>query len=102
MIAETASQPYARMQVCKPHWIKFNRCVKRRDELILRSVRKWESEYFSALDEPSRKEYVDDLDTKMRYFLYAASRTPDDAKKNQARGERAALCYPPGSTAESV
>mmetsp|Transcript_150659 Transcript_150659/g.419956 ORF Transcript_150659/g.419956 Transcript_150659/m.419956 type:complete len:200 (-) Transcript_150659:211-810(-) len=80
---ESPGQPYARMQICKPHWIRFNKCVKRRDELILRSVRKWERGYFSALDERSRTEYIEDIDTKMRYFLYAASHTTDDAKKKR-------------------
>merc|ERR1719350_821601 len=77
---ENPGQPYARMQICKPHWIKFNRCVKRRDELVIRSVRKWEREYYNNLDDSSRKEYVDDIDTKMRYFLYASSHTQDYAK----------------------
>mmetsp|Transcript_101156 Transcript_101156/g.200919 ORF Transcript_101156/g.200919 Transcript_101156/m.200919 type:complete len:203 (+) Transcript_101156:63-671(+) len=80
---ENPSQPYARMQICKPHWIRFIKCVKRRDELILRGVRKWEHGYFSALDKNSQEEYTDDIDTKMRYFLYAASHTSDDSKKKR-------------------
>mmetsp|Transcript_14314 Transcript_14314/g.42603 ORF Transcript_14314/g.42603 Transcript_14314/m.42603 type:complete len:202 (+) Transcript_14314:95-700(+) len=80
---ESPKQPYARMQICKPHWIRFNKCIKRRDELILRSVKKWEQNYFGSLDERSRTEYVDDIDTKMRYYLYAASHTTDDAKKKR-------------------
>merc|ERR1719235_1710307 len=83
MRTESPAQPYARMQVCKPHWIRFNKCVRRRDDLILRSVRRWESGYFSDLDEVSRSEYVEDLDTKMRYFLYAASNTQDQERKKR-------------------
>mmetsp|Transcript_44835 Transcript_44835/g.124762 ORF Transcript_44835/g.124762 Transcript_44835/m.124762 type:complete len:202 (-) Transcript_44835:256-861(-) len=82
-IHESTEHPYARMQICKPHWIKFAKCTKRRDELILRSVRKWERDYYSALDDPSRQEYMEDIDTKMRYFLYAASHTDDEGKRNR-------------------
>ncbi|CAE8721110.1 unnamed protein product [Polarella glacialis] len=71
------------MQICKSHWIKFIKCVKRRDELVMRGVKRWERDYYSTLDDPSRKEYVDDIDTKMRYFLYAASHTADDMKKKR-------------------
>merc|ERR1711920_774499 len=83
MVNENPAEPYARMQICKPHWIKFNRCVKRRDELILRSVRRWERGYCSSMDGSSFQEYLDDIDTKMRYFLYAANHTSDDAKKKR-------------------
>eukprot|EP00405_Crypthecodinium_cohnii_P009043 CAMPEP_0206432424 /NCGR_PEP_ID=MMETSP0324_2-20121206/7924_1 /ASSEMBLY_ACC=CAM_ASM_000836 /TAXON_ID=2866 /ORGANISM="Crypthecodinium cohnii, Strain Seligo" /LENGTH=199 /DNA_ID=CAMNT_0053898485 /DNA_START=65 /DNA_END=664 /DNA_ORIENTATION=- len=69
--------PYARMQICKPHWIKFNRCVNRRDELIMRNIKSWEKAYVANLDPASRSEYVDDIDSKMRYFLYAAANTGD-------------------------
>merc|ERR550514_1291665 len=83
MRTENPKEPYARMQVCKPHWNRFNKCVKRRDELILRNVRTWERKYCAALDERSLKEYVEDLDTKMRYFLYAAANTADDMRKQR-------------------
>lgn len=83
MINENPSQPYARMQICKPHWIKFNKCVKRRDELVLRSVKRWERGYYDGMDEASQKEYIDDLDTKMRYFMYAASHASDGQKKER-------------------
>lgn len=83
MSYENPSQPYARMQICKPHWIRFNKCVRRRDDLILRSVKKWERGYYSTLDMASKSEYLDDLDTKMRYFLYAASHTLDEQKKKK-------------------
>merc|ERR1719326_1135711 len=78
---ENPAHPYARMQICKPHWIKFQRCAKRRDDLIMRSIKKWEGGYYSSLDEPSRDEYLEDLDTKMRYFLYASSHVQDLQKK---------------------
>merc|ERR1712187_172507 len=93
MIHEKQSAPYARMQICKSHWIKFNRCVNRRDDLILRSVRKWEKTYYSSLDEESRSNYLEDIDTKMRYFLYAASHTPDSVKKErlEANAQRCAM-----------
>merc|ERR1719473_595133 len=71
MRTESPAQPYARMQICKPHWIRFIKCVKRRDELILRSVTSWERTYYGDLDGRSREEYVQDLDTKMKYFMYA-------------------------------
>lgn len=83
MRTETKSQPYARMQICKPHWIRFLRCTKRRDELVMRDVKKWEHSYYSAMDEASGKEYLEDIDTKMRYFLYAASHTADAQKKKR-------------------
>lgn len=83
IINEQPHRPYARMSLCKPHWIRFIKCVKRRDELILRSVRKWEGEYYDSLDDFSRREYVDDINTKMRYFLYAASNTVDVMKKKR-------------------
>mmetsp|Transcript_1568 Transcript_1568/g.3110 ORF Transcript_1568/g.3110 Transcript_1568/m.3110 type:complete len:197 (-) Transcript_1568:112-702(-) len=80
---EDGANPYARMQICKPHWIRFIKCVKRRDELVMRSVKKWEREYYTSLDEPSQKEYIEDIDTKMRYFMYAASHTLDLMKKQR-------------------
>ena len=64
--SENASHPYSRMTICKPHWrlvkessrslhwkpasgaslsavrIRFIKCVKRRDELVLRGVKRWE------------------------------------------------------------
>eukprot|EP00440_Ansanella_granifera_P013899 gb/GFBE01015101.1/.p1 GENE.gb/GFBE01015101.1/~~gb/GFBE01015101.1/.p1 ORF type:complete len:199 (+),score=38.17 gb/GFBE01015101.1/:1-597(+) len=80
---EDPSVPYARMQICKPHWIRFIKCVKRRDELVMRGVKRWERNYYSNLDEPSQKEYVEEIDTKMRYFLYAASHTGDLQKKKR-------------------
>mmetsp|Transcript_25927 Transcript_25927/g.67996 ORF Transcript_25927/g.67996 Transcript_25927/m.67996 type:complete len:188 (-) Transcript_25927:96-659(-) len=80
---ENPSTPYARMQVCKPHWIKFVKCTKRRDELVMRSVKTWERHYYSSLDAPSQAEYLEDLDTKKRYFLYALSRTDDDARRDR-------------------
>eukprot|EP00931_Biecheleriopsis_adriatica_P115907 TRINITY_DN91650_c0_g1_i1.p1 TRINITY_DN91650_c0_g1~~TRINITY_DN91650_c0_g1_i1.p1 ORF type:complete len:201 (-),score=41.88 TRINITY_DN91650_c0_g1_i1:102-704(-) len=83
MESENPQAPYARMQVCKPHWIRFIKCVKRRDELIMRGVKKWERGYYSALDESSKQEYVEDIDTKMRYFLYAASHTSDLQKRKR-------------------
>lgn len=86
MTHENPGQPYARMQVCKPHWIRFNKCVKRRDDLIMRSVQKWEKDYYFSLNGESKGDYVDDLDTKMRYFLYAASHTLDDQKKKRLEG----------------
>eukprot|EP00933_Yihiella_yeosuensis_P043064 TRINITY_DN3778_c0_g4_i1.p1 TRINITY_DN3778_c0_g4~~TRINITY_DN3778_c0_g4_i1.p1 ORF type:complete len:220 (-),score=46.99 TRINITY_DN3778_c0_g4_i1:191-790(-) len=83
METEDPGQPYARMQICKPHWIRFIKCVKRRDELVLRGVKKWETQYYNALDEKSRKEYVEDIDTKMRYFMYASSHASDTQKKKR-------------------
>jgi len=83
MRTESILQPYARMQICKPHWIRFERCTNRRDDLILRGVKSWESKYFTGLDKPSKSEYLDDLDTKMRYFLYAASHTTDEEKRKR-------------------
>eukprot|EP00929_Paragymnodinium_shiwhaense_P081028 TRINITY_DN42310_c0_g1_i1.p1 TRINITY_DN42310_c0_g1~~TRINITY_DN42310_c0_g1_i1.p1 ORF type:complete len:200 (-),score=66.91 TRINITY_DN42310_c0_g1_i1:161-760(-) len=83
MSHEHPKQPYARMQICKPHWIQFNKCTNRRDDLIMRSVTKWETNYYSSLDKPSRSEYMEDLDTKMRYYLYAASHTQDLQKKKR-------------------
>mmetsp|Transcript_25467 Transcript_25467/g.59289 ORF Transcript_25467/g.59289 Transcript_25467/m.59289 type:complete len:199 (-) Transcript_25467:223-819(-) len=80
---EVPSQPYARMQICKPHWIRFVKCVNRRDDLVLRAIKKWEHDYCSALDDASRQEYFDDLDTKKRYFLYAASHTSDAGKRSR-------------------
>mmetsp|Transcript_23297 Transcript_23297/g.65851 ORF Transcript_23297/g.65851 Transcript_23297/m.65851 type:complete len:202 (+) Transcript_23297:97-702(+) len=80
---ENPNQPYARMQICKPHWLRFVKCVKRRDELIMRSVKGWERRYYTTLDDPSRTEYMDDIDTKMRYFLYAASHTNDGQRKSR-------------------
>eukprot|EP00439_Symbiodinium_sp_Y106_P054363 s4062_g7.t1 len=81
--SEKADTPYARMQICKPHWIRFIKCVKRRDELVLRGVKRWERNYYGSLDEPSQKEYMEDIDTKMRYFLYAASHSKDVQKKKR-------------------
>merc|ERR1740130_1134683 len=83
MVTENPGQPYARMQICKPHWIRFNKCVKRRDELIMRSVKGWEKDYYFSLDGGSKADYLDDLDTKMRYFLYAGSHTLDEQKKQR-------------------
>eukprot|EP00928_Gymnodinium_smaydae_P065678 TRINITY_DN48785_c0_g1_i1.p1 TRINITY_DN48785_c0_g1~~TRINITY_DN48785_c0_g1_i1.p1 ORF type:complete len:229 (-),score=46.07 TRINITY_DN48785_c0_g1_i1:281-874(-) len=80
---ENPSQPYARMQICKPHWIKFVKCTKRRDELLMRSIKRWERGYYSSLDTGSQSEYLEDLDTKMRYFLYASSHTADVQKKKR-------------------
>merc|ERR1740139_1722364 len=80
---ENPNSPYARMQICKPAWIRFAKCIKRRDELVLRSVKKWERSYYVNLDIPSQKEYIEDIDTKMRYFLYAASHTGEHGKKNR-------------------
>uniref|UniRef100_A0A6U6JU72 Uncharacterized protein n=1 Tax=Zooxanthella nutricula TaxID=1333877 RepID=A0A6U6JU72_9DINO len=80
---ENPGQPYARMQICKPHWIRFAKCTKRRDELIMRGIRKWEREYYGSLDDSSRTEYLEDIDTKMRYYLYAASHTNDNTKKGR-------------------
>mmetsp|Transcript_36713 Transcript_36713/g.83041 ORF Transcript_36713/g.83041 Transcript_36713/m.83041 type:complete len:201 (+) Transcript_36713:108-710(+) len=101
---EDPKQPYARMQICKPHWIRFSKCIKRRDDLILRSVRKWERGYFGTLDDRSRTEYVEDIDTKMRYYLYAASHTSDESKKSRMElnaqhcaMRQAALLNPRGS-----
>mmetsp|Transcript_42864 Transcript_42864/g.118521 ORF Transcript_42864/g.118521 Transcript_42864/m.118521 type:complete len:203 (-) Transcript_42864:148-756(-) len=110
MAYESASQPYARMQICKPHWIRFAKCTKRRDELIMRSVKKWERNYYSSLDEPSQKEYMEDIDTKMRYFLYAASRMLDLQKKKRlemnaqhcAIRQMSLLNPPSGSDADAV
>ncbi|CAK8988466.1 unnamed protein product [Durusdinium trenchii] len=80
---ENANHPYSRMTICKPHWIRFIKCVKRRDELVLRGVKRWERSYYSSLDEPSQSEYLEDISTKMRYFLYAASHTKDLEKKKR-------------------
>eukprot|EP00930_Biecheleria_cincta_P027085 TRINITY_DN19027_c0_g1_i2.p1 TRINITY_DN19027_c0_g1~~TRINITY_DN19027_c0_g1_i2.p1 ORF type:complete len:199 (+),score=28.14 TRINITY_DN19027_c0_g1_i2:68-664(+) len=83
MESEDPAQPYARMQICKPHWIKFIKCVKRRDELVMRGIKRWERTYYDSLDEPSMKEYLEDIDTKMRYFLYASSHTMDQQKRKR-------------------
>eukprot|EP00927_Polykrikos_kofoidii_P007511 TRINITY_DN13086_c0_g1_i1.p1 TRINITY_DN13086_c0_g1~~TRINITY_DN13086_c0_g1_i1.p1 ORF type:complete len:207 (+),score=45.88 TRINITY_DN13086_c0_g1_i1:114-734(+) len=83
MSHESPKQPYARMQICKPHWIRFAKCTKRRDELVMRSVKAWERNYYDSLDEESQKDYMDDLDTKMRYFLYAGSHTTEQQKKKR-------------------
>ncbi|CAJ1446901.1 unnamed protein product [Effrenium voratum] len=40
--SENPATPYSRMQICKPHWIRFIKCVKRRDELVMRGVKRWE------------------------------------------------------------
>mmetsp|Transcript_100056 Transcript_100056/g.173693 ORF Transcript_100056/g.173693 Transcript_100056/m.173693 type:complete len:195 (-) Transcript_100056:35-619(-) len=108
MSYESPSQPYARMQICKPHWIRFNKCVRRRDDLILRNVKKWERSYYSTLDGASKSEYLDDLDTKMRYFLYAASHTLDEQKKKKLEvqaqhcAERQATLLQPTSPIEDA
>jgi len=83
ILHEDPLQPYSRMQLCKPHWIRFIKCVKRRDELILRNVKKWERSYMSNLDDASREEYMTDLETKMRYFMYAASHTNEEQKRKR-------------------
>mmetsp|Transcript_91595 Transcript_91595/g.144787 ORF Transcript_91595/g.144787 Transcript_91595/m.144787 type:complete len:196 (+) Transcript_91595:42-629(+) len=109
MAHENPGQPYARMQICKPHWIQFVKCTKRRDELIMRSVKKWERTYFDALDAQSKTEYLEDLDTKTRYFLYASSHTADTEKKrrldlnaHQCAVRQAALINPPSSADDAV
>ncbi|CAJ1340145.1 unnamed protein product, partial [Effrenium voratum] len=81
--SENPATPYSRMQICKPHWIRFIKCVKRRDELVMRGVKRWERSYYSSLDQPSQKEYLEDIDTKMRYFMYAASHSKDGEKKKR-------------------
>eukprot|EP00927_Polykrikos_kofoidii_P032382 TRINITY_DN27605_c0_g1_i1.p1 TRINITY_DN27605_c0_g1~~TRINITY_DN27605_c0_g1_i1.p1 ORF type:complete len:201 (+),score=31.26 TRINITY_DN27605_c0_g1_i1:132-734(+) len=83
MSHESPKQPYARMQICKPHWIRFAKCTKRRDELVMRSVKSWERHYYGSLDTDSQRDYLDDLDTKMRYFLYASSHTNEAQKKKR-------------------
>mmetsp|Transcript_69332 Transcript_69332/g.129535 ORF Transcript_69332/g.129535 Transcript_69332/m.129535 type:complete len:188 (-) Transcript_69332:37-600(-) len=80
---ERPTQPYARMCDCKPHWSKFVKCIRKRDDKVLKSIKEWESDYCAALDSASREEYFEDLDTKKRYFLYAASHTADPARRQR-------------------
>mmetsp|Transcript_29083 Transcript_29083/g.66902 ORF Transcript_29083/g.66902 Transcript_29083/m.66902 type:complete len:188 (+) Transcript_29083:79-642(+) len=80
---EDPKQPYARMVDCRPHWSKFCKCVRRRDERVLRGIKEWERHYCAALDDASKEDYFEDLDTKKRYFLYAASHTADVARRRR-------------------
>merc|ERR1719230_1023880 len=80
---ENPGQPYARMQICKPHWIRFNKCVARRDEEVLREIRHWEKWHVGRLEPKERDRYVEDIDVKAQYLQYAASQTTDDERKKR-------------------
>merc|ERR1711964_127357 len=81
--SESAGQPYARMQVCKPHWVRFSRCVKRRDKAMMNEVLKWEDNFLSRLSEEGKKNYAQELDMRHRYLEYRHDREIDFEKKQR-------------------
>lgn len=81
--SENPSQPYARMQICKPHWIRFIKCVKRRDEEVLKDIRHWERWHVGRLEPKERERYMEDIDIKAKYFQYAAAQTTDEERRKR-------------------
>jgi len=78
---ERVNYPYERMQICKPFWIKFDRCIKRRDEKILNSIYKWETRHMEKMASESRIEYLEDLGRRRKYQEYAYRNTQEPTQK---------------------
>lgn len=88
---ESSGAPYARMHVCKPMWLRFNKCVKRRDDKVADQVLKWEAKHFMRLDAKEKVDYINDIDTKMQFMLYMAGET-EDVEKTKLYNNAAQLC----------
>merc|ERR550537_238693 len=78
---ETVATPYARLQICKPHYARFARCVKRRDQYVLDEVLKWEHEFVGRLSDRGKEKYADQMDLRKAYLEYRAEREPDAQKQ---------------------
>jgi len=78
---ERKNYPYERMQICKPFWIKFDKCIKRRDEKIMRSIYKWEARHMEKMAPESKVEYLEDLGRRRKYQEYAYRNTHEPTQK---------------------
>eukprot|EP00397_Hematodinium_sp_SG-2012_P029647 GEMP01031340.1.p1 GENE.GEMP01031340.1~~GEMP01031340.1.p1 ORF type:complete len:204 (+),score=35.00 GEMP01031340.1:34-645(+) len=73
--------PYERLQICKPTWIQFNKCVTRRDMRVIRYVTKWESKHYDRMLPETQQEYLEDLARRAKYQDYASINTHCPLKK---------------------
>lgn len=83
IINECKDSPFARMQVCKSHWLNFERCVRRRDHKMVKKIFEWERGNFGDLDMKAQNEYLQDMTNKMRYIDYSMQQEPDQGIKQK-------------------
>jgi hypothetical protein len=79
---ETKSAPYSRMQTCKPHWMRFKRCVTHRDRNMQGEIMKWEDNFVGRLSSKGKEQYADQMDTRYAYVQYRHAREADEEKKS--------------------
>ena len=72
---EHPKRPFERLSNCKHHWLHFERCIRRRDTAIGKSVKKWEADFTSNLSHDQFNHYLNDLDSKRRYHQYITTST---------------------------
>ena len=80
---EHPKRPYERLPACKHLWVNFERCVRKRDATIAKSVIQWEKEFTSELDEFETKQYISELELKKRYAHYLSVGSNDISTKFQ-------------------
>ena len=52
------------MQICKPHWMRFNRCVNRRDRNFMDVILKWENTFVQRLSDTGKDKYAKTMDLR--------------------------------------
>ena len=70
---EHPKRPFERLIACKHHWINFERCIRKRDAAINKSVIKWETDFVNSMPFESAGFYQSELETKRRYFQYKST-----------------------------
>eukprot|EP00386_Alphamonas_edax_P013090 GDKI01040576.1.p2 GENE.GDKI01040576.1~~GDKI01040576.1.p2 ORF type:complete len:180 (+),score=58.21 GDKI01040576.1:98-637(+) len=75
---ERSIAPFARLHVCKPHWVRLTRCVRTRDEGVMRAVEGWEAKHVASMTGKDREAYLEDLKTRMQYLEYVNQRSTDE------------------------
>ena len=52
------------MQICKPHWMRFQRCVNRRDNYMMDTILKWEDGFVQRLSDAGKEKYAKTMDLR--------------------------------------
>jgi len=69
---------FSRMYHCKPYWVKLTRCVRRRDDRIMKAVHKWEFKHYNTLPLSDKEEYMGKMTKRMKYLEYVHTAAPSE------------------------